>query len=178
MKSHDIANAAKKRAIAMLKEGTLPAQVLYHIATAAESITPPGSAASILVLDEHGLLRNGASPQMPADYLEAIDGLKPDANLGTCAAAAATGKVVITKSFHEDSKWAELRHLPLALGYQGAWSTPIKAKGGAVLGTLGIYNRDLRVPSQEERDAMLTLASAAADALEKSKSPRQPAFAR
>jgi GAF domain-containing protein len=86
--------------------------------------------------------------------------------------------VVVTKSFHEDSKWAELRHLPLALGYQGAWSTPIKAKGGAVLGTLGIYNRELRVPSQEERDAMLTLASAAADALEKSKSPRQPAFAR
>ena len=162
----------------MIRQGAKSHEILHHIATVAETLTPPGSAASILVLDEDGLLRNGASPQMPADYLEAIDGLKPDANLGTCAAAAATGKVVVTKSFHEDSKWAELRHLPLALGYQGAWSTPIKAKGGTVLGTLGIYHRESRVPSQEERDAMLTLASAAADALEKSKSPRQPAFAR
>jgi len=165
MKSHDIANAARKRAIAMLKEGTLPAQVLYHIATAAESITPPGSAASILVRDEHGLLRNGASPQMPADYLEAIDGLKPDANLGTCAAAAATGKVVVTKSFHEDSKWAELRHLPLALGFVGAWSLPIKSEGGRILGTFGTYFRDRREPTSEERSMVALLADAAALAI-------------
>ena len=154
MKSHDIANAARKRAIAMLKEGTRPAQVLHHLATAAESITPPGSAASILFLDKQGLLRDGASPQMPADYLKAIDGLKPQPNVGTCAAAAA-----------------------LALGYQGAWSTPIKGKDGVVLGTLGIYQRDLREPTKEEREAMQTLAAAAAQALTATPS-RQPIRAR
>jgi hypothetical protein len=37
-----------------------------------------------LILDENGLLRNGASPNLPQDYLRAIDRLKPDANVGTC----------------------------------------------------------------------------------------------
>ena len=51
---------------------------------------------SILVLDEQGLLRNGSSPRLPGDYLQAIDRLKPHPEIGTCAAAAATGELVIT----------------------------------------------------------------------------------
>ena len=88
------------------------------------------------VIDEEGLLRNGASPNLPRDYLNAIDRLKPDAGLGTCAAAAATGMMVVTPSFLADDKWAELRHLPLALGFAGAWSMPIKSEDGTVLGDL------------------------------------------
>ena len=80
------------------------ADVLSLLAGAAENMSGPRSAVSILVLDSHGLLRNGASPNLPADYLHAIDRLKPDPNVGTCAAAAATGGVVVTSSFLEDSK--------------------------------------------------------------------------
>jgi GAF domain-containing protein len=118
-----------------------------------------------LVLDEEGLLRNGASPNLPADYLAAIDKIKPDPNLGTCAAAAATGEVVITPDFSEDTKWAELKHLPMALGYIGAWSVPIKAGDSKVLGTFGIYFRERRFPSLEERKGMSILVHAAAIAL-------------
>jgi hypothetical protein len=58
---------------------------------------------------------------------------------------------VLTSSFLEDSKWAELRHLPLALGFVGAWSMPIRARAsGAVLGTFGTYYRDVREPSPQE----------------------------
>ena len=60
-------------------------------------------------MDQDGLLRNGASPNLPSDYLQAIDGLKPNPMEGTCAAAAATGCVVITQDFCDDDKWAELR---------------------------------------------------------------------
>lgn len=80
----------------------------------------PWSDGLYLVLDEEGLLRNAASPDLPLDYLNAIDRLKPDAKVGTCAAAAATGCVVITPDFRADDKWAELRHLPLSLGFVGA----------------------------------------------------------
>ena len=73
---------------------------------------------------------------------------------------------MVTRSFVEDSKWGELRHLPLALGYVGAWSTPIKDGEGRVLGTLGIYNREGREPSVEERAAMQLLAHAAAHAID------------
>jgi GAF domain-containing protein len=121
--------------------------------------------ASILVLDREGLLRNGASPNLPADYLDAIDRLKPDPKVGTCAAAAATGEVVVTPDFREDTRWAELRHLPLALGYVSAWSMPIKNAEGRVLGTFGTYFRQRRTPSEFEQQAVAQLVPLAAAAI-------------
>jgi hypothetical protein len=69
----------------------------------------------VLLLDSEGLLRNCASPGLPPDYLAAIDRLKPDPAVGTCAAAAATGKVVITPSLLSDAGWPEERSFVEAL---------------------------------------------------------------
>ena len=149
----------------MLDDGRSRWEILTRLATAGEALAGPGAAVSILVLDDDGLLRNGASPNLPPDYLDAIDRLKPDARVGTCAAAAATGLAVITPDFCADDKWAELRHLPRALGFVGAWSMPIKAPDGAVLGTFGTYYRDVRSPSADERRGIECLAAAAALAL-------------
>lgn len=142
-------------------------ETLAFLTDVAERVAPSGSVASILVLDGDGALRNGASPRLPADYLAAIDGIRPDPAVGTCAAAAATGQIVLTPDFLADSKWSELRHLPMALGFAGAWSTPIKSgASGRVLGTFGVYFRQVREPSAIERDTMVTLARGAAEALE------------
>ena len=148
----------------LAQAGAPRGEVLECLARAAEVVCGPRSTASILVLDESGLLRNGASPRLPDDYLRAIDGLRPDAAVGTCAAAAATGCTVVTPDFCADTKWAELRHLPLALGYVAAWSMPIMSEG-KVLGTFGTYYRDPREPSDGEREAVARLAAAAASVL-------------
>ena len=166
MNTHPVAREAHDHALAMIGQGAPRPEVLDFLATTAERITGPGHAASILVLDDEGLLRNGASPQLPADYLHAIDRLKPRADLGTCASAAATGQLVVTRDFTADEKWEELRHLPMSLGYVGAWSTPIKSSEGRVLGTFGIYCRHLADPSDEHRSAMALLAEAAAKSLD------------
>jgi GAF domain-containing protein len=149
----------------MLEKGLPGHKILAHLVNAAETISGGGSVSSILVLDKDGLLRNGASPRLPYDYLTAIDGLKPHPNVGTCAAAAATGSMVITSDFRDDDKWAELRHLPLALGFTCAWSLPIKNDSGKVLGTFGTYFREKRKPSQEEIEAVDFLAHGAARVL-------------
>jgi GAF domain-containing protein len=128
-------------------------EILTRLAQAGEELAGPGAVTSILVLDEDGLLRNGASPNLR---------LKPDANVGTCAAAAATGSIVVTPDFLADDKWAELRHLPCSLGFVGAWSMPIKSPEGTVLGTFGTYFRDRRSPRPEERRGVELLATAAA----------------
>jgi GAF domain-containing protein len=151
----------------LIASNAAPQEVFACLIAAAERLSGHGAVASVLVLDDAGLLRNGASPNLPADYLRAIDGLKPDAAVGTCAAAAATGIAVVTPSFLADDKWAELRHLPLAIGFAGAWSMPIKSADGRVLGTFGTYYRDVRHPSPEEVTAIGTLATTAARALER-----------
>ena len=151
----------------MMDAGAPTREILTHLATEGEVLAGPGTAVSILVLDENGLLRNGASPNLPSDYLDAIDRLKPDARVGTCAAAAATGCPVLTPDFQADDKWAELRHLPMSLGFVGAWSMPIKSAEGQVLGTFGTYYRDRRSPTPQERRGVEQLAGAAALVLAK-----------
>jgi GAF domain-containing protein len=146
----------------MLEGGLSRREILNRLAAAGEVVAGNGAAVSILVLDRDGLLRNAASPNLPPDYLDAIDRLKPDPAVGTCAAAAATGSVVLTPDFQADDKWAELRHLPMALGFVGAWSVPIKSPDGTVLGTFGTYFRDRRCPDPDERKAVERLAAAAA----------------
>lgn len=162
----DPVNEACERARCLLAQNARLPEILACLVTAAQSVSGDGAIASILVLDEEGLLRNGASPNLPRDYLDAIDRLKPDPSVGTCAAAAATGAVVVTPSFLADDKWAELRHLPLALGFAGAWSMPIKAEGdGRVLGTFGTYYKDVRQPTPREIAAVQALAAEAARVL-------------
>ena len=153
------------RAAVLIRERAPLRRVLSHLASSAEELCERRIIASILLIDSEGLLRNGASPNLPADYLDAIDRLRPDPRVGTCAAAAATGEVVITPSFLDDSRWAELKHLPLALGYRGAWSMPIKDDGGRVLGTFGSYFFEKRHPTEFEREVVSHLAPVAASAI-------------
>jgi GAF domain-containing protein len=163
---HSVTMACEK-AERLIENGAASTEVLTCLVTAAEVVSGAGSVASVLLIDGDGLLRNGASPNLPRDYLEAIDRLKPNPRLGTCAAAAATGAMVTTPSFLADEKWSELRHLPMSIGFSGAWSMPIKsAKDGRVLGTFGTYFRDAREPTDREIAAVKMLTSVAARALE------------
>jgi GAF domain-containing protein len=156
---------ASDRATKMIDERIDTEVILAYLTSAAEMAAGSGTVSSILLLDKDGLLRNGASPRLPSDYLKAIDGLKPHAKVGTCAAAAATGQMVITENFIDDNKWAELRHLPLALGFKGAWSMPILDTSGKVLGTFGTYFIERRVPSDNEIKGVQLLAKTVATVL-------------
>lgn len=162
----------------MIHAGRDPHDCLLILIAVAERIAGRGAVCSILALDGDGLLRNAASPNLPADYLRAIDRLKPDARIGTCAAAAATASVVLTPDFRADDKWAELRHLPLALGFVGAWSMPIRAANGCVLGTFGTYYRECRRPSDDEIAGLEQLAAVAALVLSGSAAPCAPSIQR
>ena len=157
-----VVESAVRDAMQMLDNGIPQHKILISLVAAAENMAGGGAVCSILLLDKEGRLRNGASPQLPYDYLTAIDGLAPNPKVGTCAAAAATGSMVITLDFKADDKWAELRHLPMALGFIGAWSMPIKNLDGKVLGTFGTYFREKREPSPSEINGVQQLAEVAA----------------
>src|ERR1700749_772018 len=117
MNDNDPITQACARAQRLINDAAPLHEVLGCLVAAAEEVAGPRATSSILILDKSGRLRNGSSPNLPRDYLNAIDRLKPDPGVGTCAAAAATGRTVATPSFLSDDKWSELRHLPLALGF-------------------------------------------------------------
>ena len=160
---------AQKEALEMVVKGAPLNEVLAFLTTVVERVSPHAAAASILLVDKEGRLRPGAAPSLPDEYIRAIDGLKAEPTLGTCSAAAATGRVVVTRDFSTDPSWVTLRHLPLALGLIGAWSQPILDRQGRVLGTFGTYFREIREPSPAERQVVEILSHTAALAIERAR---------
>jgi PAS domain S-box-containing protein len=158
---------AQKHSLEMLVSGSPLDEVLTYLAQVVERQAEGRAVASILLLNERGHLHNGASPGLPEDYVNAIDGIKADPGVGTCSAAAALGVVVITPDIAADPKWREIKHLPLGLGFRAAWSMPIFARDGRVLGTFGTYFRERREPEPLERQVVEVLARTAALAIER-----------
>jgi PAS domain S-box-containing protein len=159
---------AQKQSLELVVKGVPLIEVLTYLARVVEQQADAGGAvASILLLDEHGRLHNGASPNLPEHYLQKIEGLKAEPHVGTCSAAAALGKIVVTPDIGADQKWEGLAHLPLELGIRAAWSMPIKARDGRVLGTFGTYFREHREPTALERQVVEILARTAALAIER-----------
>lgn len=164
---------AQKHSLEMLVGGSPLDEVLTYLARVVERQSEGRAVASILLLDERGQLHNGASPGLPEYYVNAIDGIKADPEVGTCAAAAARGAVVVTPDIDADPKWRELKQLPLALGFRAAWSMPIFARDGRVLGTFGTYFRERREPEPLERQVVEVLARTAALAIERGLAERR-----
>lgn len=157
---------AQKQSLEMVVSGAPLKEVLACLTSVVEEQAEGKAIASILLLDNEGRLHNGASPSLPDAYISAIDGLKAEPDLGTCGAAAARGIVIITPDIETDPHWQDIKHLPVGLGLRAAWSMPIKARDGRVLGTFGTYFRECREPTALESQVVEILARTAALAIE------------
>lgn len=165
----DVLRAAQRKVRELLASHAPLKGILEHMTAIVEAGGDGDIVAAILLLDDEGRLRTGAAPGLPAEYNAAIDGLQASPFLGTCAAAAATGAVVVTPDIDADPQWKSLKGLPLALGLVAAWSQPIIGTDGRVLGTLGSYFRTTRRPTEAERALVGGLAASAAVAIEHAK---------
>src|SRR3569833_1398950 len=87
---------AQKRALEMMLEKAPLAEVLAHLAKTVEEQAEGRAVASNLLLDAEGALRRGASPSLPEDYQQAIDGLMLVFCVGSCVAVAVFGVFVFS----------------------------------------------------------------------------------
>jgi PAS domain S-box-containing protein len=158
---------AQKQALEMVIVGSPLAEVLEHLARIVERQSANSSIASLMLLDDQGRLHNGAAPSLPEDFIQALEGIEADESIGTCSRAAATGETVITPDIAADPKWQDLKHFPLRFGWQSAWSMPIVASDGRVLGTFGTYFREKGEPTNLERQTVAILTRTAALAIER-----------
>jgi two-component sensor histidine kinase len=169
--AHDLL-AAQKTSLEMVVRGAPLPEVLAYLTGVVETHAPDDVAAAILLLDGEGRLRHGAAPSLPDSYNQAVDGLAAEAELGTCARAATIADAVVTTDIAACPRWAALKSLPLGLGLVAAWSQPILARDGRVLGTFGTYFRTRREPDATERRLVETLAHTAALAIERAEADR------
>ncbi|WP_034295799.1 EAL domain-containing protein [Herbaspirillum sp. RV1423] len=129
---------------AMVREASLH-EVLTMVCEELERIAPD-VVASILLVDEHGLLHPIAGPSLPEEYNRAIEGIAIGPNVGSCGTAAFRAEPVEVYDIETDPLWTDYKHLVLPMGLQSCWSTPITSADGRVIGTFAFYYYGKRRP--------------------------------
>lgn len=159
--------AGQNQALQMAIAGAPLHEVLEVLVHTAESQSSGSFLGSILLLDEDGKhLRHGAAPSLPAGYNAAIDGIEIGPKVGSCGTAAHFGHAIYVTDIERDPLWAEFKDLALSHGLRACWSTPFLSKDRTVLGTLALYYREPRGPSEEDRDTVKLIGSTAALVIE------------
>lgn len=154
--------AGQNQALQLALSGAPLAQVLDLLVQTAETQSDGSFLGSILLLDEDGRhLRHGAAPSLPAAYNEAIDGIAIGPGVGSCGTAAHFGHAIVVIDIETDPLWAAFKDLALAHGLRACWSTPFLSKDGSVLGTLALYYRQPRGPSENDRETVKLIGSTA-----------------
>lgn len=141
--------------------------VLTELALGIEEYEPSVAACIVLLDRESSTLHPGAGPSLPADWLNAIDGVVIGPNIGSCGSAAWTGEPVISENLATDPKWAPVREFAESCNLRHCWSMPIKGADGLVLGTFALYGSQPRAPEPEHLTLMQDGARLAGIAIER-----------
>lgn len=140
----------RSRILEMLASNHPLHALLEAVAKGVESLEPR-MLCSIHLIDLNTLsLAQGASPSLPAFYCEAIDGVHIGPNVGSCGAAAFLRQRVIVPDMLNHPNWAPYRELVERAGLAACWSVPIISADGTLLGTFGVYDRQIHTPSADE----------------------------
>jgi GAF domain-containing protein len=141
--------------------------VLKTVAQVIESQNE-GLLCSVLLVQDDGLhLRYGAKPDLPQAYLSLTDGMSIGPNEGSCGTAAFLREPVFAADILADVNWAKYRSVAVEAGVRAAWSHPIVSHDGTILGTFGMYYREVRHPSPFEVELIQYASSIAAIAIER-----------
>jgi PAS domain S-box-containing protein len=141
----------------------------------------PGLLCSIFLLDSDGVhLRYAAAPNLPESYRSATDGLAIGPNAGSCGTAVYRREAVFISDILSDPLWTRFREIAVAAGLRAAWSSPIMSNDGRVLGTFGMYYREIRNPTPDDIRLIDHASRIAGIAIEREQSQKalKEAFAR
>jgi diguanylate cyclase (GGDEF)-like protein/PAS domain S-box-containing protein len=143
--------ALAERAVLEQLTGSAPlVEVLASITRFIESVGV-GTVCSISVLAANGFAFSYlVGPRMPPKLRAALEHCAVDIRNGSCAASVYLGRQVLVADIATDPFWEQPRAAALEAGLNAAWSTPIKATDGRVLGALGVYHSSCGLPGQRE----------------------------
>ncbi len=151
--------AAQQHVLGMIATGSALENVLDCLVRLVEQ-QASGMQCSVLLLDEDGThVRHCAAPNLPAEYVRAIDGLPIGPRNGSCGTAMFRCTPVIVTDILTDPLWDDYREVARQAGLRACWSVPICSTERKALGSFAMYYAEPRSPS----DVELRLIESAAD---------------
>jgi PAS domain S-box-containing protein len=156
-------------AAAITAEADLRTVLDLLVRTAAEAVGLEHN--SLLLLDaDQGTLSHAAAVGLPAEYVQAVDGVAIGPTVGTCGVAAFLGEPVVTEDVLVDPNWEAWRPVAAPHGFRAVWSVPLLGKGGRVLGTFAAYRPRPGRPTPQQLELLTLYARLAAVAVENARS--------
>ncbi|MGV8934704.1 MAG: EAL domain-containing protein [Gallionellaceae bacterium] len=159
--------SGQNKILEMIASGAHLPDTLTELILLIESQSP-GVLCSILLLDEDGIhVLHGAAPNLPDDYIQAINGLPIGPAAGSCGTAAYRKEAVYVEDIASDPLWLTYKTAALAHGLRACWSTPIFSTSNQVLGTFAIYSKQIGLPTDAHLHLIETATHLAAIAINK-----------
>ena len=157
-------------ALKLILIGTSLTEVLTSITRLIEAHSS-GMLCSIFLVEKDGLhLRYAAAPNLPEPYRIATDGAAIGPKGGPCSMAVYRRQAVFVADFLSDPNFVNFRSKPVAAGLLAGWSSPIMSHDGQLLGTFGMYFREVRSPSDSEVQLIDDASRIAGIAIERERS--------
>jgi diguanylate cyclase (GGDEF)-like protein/PAS domain S-box-containing protein len=127
-----------------------------------------GTFCAIYLLDhERQALNVGAAPNLPREFVAAMDSAPIGIRYGSCAAAVYLARQITVADVETDALWEFRREAAQRASLRAAWSTPITASDGRIVGTFAVYRCHPGIPPAKDRELMSRLAQISGIAIER-----------
>jgi diguanylate cyclase (GGDEF)-like protein/PAS domain S-box-containing protein len=128
----------------------------------------PESCCAINLLDrEKQTLSFGVAPNLPREFVQAMDYAPIGIRYGSCSAAVYLSRLVTVADIETDALWEYRREAAHQAGFRAAWSAPIVASDGQVVGTFGVYRGHVGIPTSRDHELIVRMAQIAGIAIER-----------
>jgi diguanylate cyclase (GGDEF)-like protein/PAS domain S-box-containing protein len=112
-------------------------------------------------------LNFGVAPNLPREFVQAMDYAPIGIRYGSCSAAVYLSRLVTVADIETDALWEYRREAAREAGLRAAWSVPIVASDGQVVGTFAVYRRQPGIPFSRDHELMMRMAQIAGIAIER-----------
>ncbi|MGO9427053.1 MAG: PAS domain S-box protein, partial [Steroidobacteraceae bacterium] len=166
-KRSDAIAAGERRVFEKIAANAPLSTALEAICEVIERVMAGGFCAINLLNEEAQVLSFGVAPSLPRAFLAAMDCAPVGIRFGSCSAAVYLSRQVTVADIDTDALWEYRREAAQHAGLRAAWSAPIVASDGKVVGTFAVYQRQPALPLPRDLELMSRMTQIAGIAIER-----------
>ena len=166
-KRSDAIAAGERRVFEKIAANAPLTSVLEAITEVIERVLIHSCCAINLLDTDAQTLTSGVAPNLPREFVAAMDGVPVGIRFGSCSAAVYLARQVTVADIETDALWEFRRDAARHARLRSAWATPIVASDGRIVGTFSVYHRQPGVPPGRDQELMSRMAQIAGIAIER-----------
>ncbi len=166
-KRADAIAAGERRVFEKIAANAPLSTALASICELIERVLAESYCAINLLDRDRQTLSFGVAPNLPREFVAAMDCTPVGIRYGSCAAAVYLERQITVADIETDALWEYRREAAQHACLRAAWSTPIVASDGLVVGTFAVYRRQPGIPLARDHELMSRMAQIAGIAIER-----------